>query len=322
MATYTYCTTARSVCEAVSILKQSEILAVDTEGEEIGKTEGKLSIISVGSVDAVNIFLFDIVALARPEADLNGGIRPLLTLLTSPKFLKLMWDGRQDYFEIYELYGVKMVNVLDLQVVELFSRWEKRREKEKHRKIRISKGFFGYAPVRNNPELYEGMHLVSGMQKCVEEFGLNTAGKDPEIKNLYKQFGSAVWMERPLRPMLLSYAAVDIELISDLYFHFFDNDWITHENIPTFVLRSQNYIKSRLGIGRIVQNNAHSQNALVLEEIFNSLPKCGTCSTILPRTSFATRRSKKGSQMRCSQCRRCVAISVKRGLNTEIWVHL
>ena len=176
---YTYCTTSRSVVEAVSILRCFSEIILDTEGKDIGSTDGALSIISVGTPDAGRIFLFDVIALCPGNSATK--IQPLLDLFSSSSHVKLMWDGRHDNVELWETFGCQLAKVLDLQIAELVSRWEVSKEGERQRTLRLQKGYFGFASVKKDPEAYEGMHLVSGMQKCVEMMGVDRQGIDRSL---------------------------------------------------------------------------------------------------------------------------------------------
>lgn len=170
---YSYCTTKDSVTEAVVKLRRSPYLILDTEGRDIGSLDGALSLIAVGTANASHIFLFDVV-----DALSQNDIQPLLDLFADDTYMKLMWDGRQDYVELKESYGYELVNVLDLQIAELVSRWLIRGEGERERTVRIQKLFFGFRPVRENPKAFEGLHVVTGMQRCIEEVKIDTEGKD------------------------------------------------------------------------------------------------------------------------------------------------
>ncbi|TFL00266.1 hypothetical protein BDV98DRAFT_569511 [Pterulicium gracile] len=110
---YTYCTTSQPVVEAVSILKCCSEIILDTEGKDIGSTDGALSIISAGMHDAGLIFLFDFFALCPSNSPTN--IEPLLNLLSSPSHVKLIWDGRHDNVELSETFGCRLVRVLDFR---------------------------------------------------------------------------------------------------------------------------------------------------------------------------------------------------------------
>ena len=331
MLHYNYCTTTRAVHAAVAFLRGSPRLLVDTEGKEIGTTEGCLSIISVGTMNAEYIFLFDVSALATPQEIKRGGLQPLLRLLSDPKYLKVVWDGRQDYFELREMFGCKMVNVLDLQIVELVSRWEVRGEGEAERRIRLEK-FFGKASVWSEPERFDGLHLLCGMQRCVEENNLQVDGKDPTVRKLYKEGGgSGIWMARPIPDVLLHYAATDIDLIAQLYQHFWLCGWMNLDNTDAYLAKSRRYLETRAALGRVVKGDVFQQSPVVAEEAFDTAVhhwtktgyvECSGCHLHLPPRRFEPSIGTSGG-LRRVLCSRCVSIALKRGVQkraTDSWV--
>ena len=73
---YTLCTTPAAVTDAVAVLLLSEYLVLDCEGKDIGRTDGLLSIICIGTARAEHIFAFDTLSLTRSEP----AMAPLLDL--------------------------------------------------------------------------------------------------------------------------------------------------------------------------------------------------------------------------------------------------
>lgn len=133
--------------------------------------DGAMSLICVGSAYARYIFVFDVVQLAR--SDLN----PLLSFLAG-KVIKVVWDGRMDFIEVWTTYGVNIAkNVCDLQVAEVLTRSKFRGEGEDERLGRLA-NFFG-AEVWKSKERFAGIHKVVGLQQCLEDNGYKgLAGKD------------------------------------------------------------------------------------------------------------------------------------------------
>ena len=135
--------------------------------------DGALSLICVGTAFAQFIFLFDVVALTRYD------LQPLLSFLGS-KVMKVVWDGRLDYIELWSTYGVSIgKNVCDLQVAEVLSRSTFRAERDDERLSRLVT-YFG-PQVWKNPLQFAGIHRVVGLQQCLEENGYKgLVGKDRE----------------------------------------------------------------------------------------------------------------------------------------------
>ena len=157
--------------------------------------DGALSLICVGTAFAQFIFLFDIVALTRYD------LQSLLSFLGS-KVMKVVWDGRLDYIELWSTYGVSIgKNVCDLQVAEVLSRSTFRAERDDERLSRLVT-YFG-PQVWKNPLQFAGIHRVVGLQQCLEENGYKgLVGKDRECLYLVSRhffLGSSAYAEVLLR---------------------------------------------------------------------------------------------------------------------------
>jgi len=161
---YTLCTTPAAVTDAVAVLLLSEYLVLDCEGKDIGRTDGLLSIICIGTARAEHIFVFDTLSLTRSEP----AMAPLLDLLKSERLCKIVWDGRQDFLEILDNYGVRLCGVLDLQLAEVTSRSAVRGEDDRKRLYRLSSGYLSFQLVKKTKKDLNDIHLVIGLQKCLE----------------------------------------------------------------------------------------------------------------------------------------------------------
>ncbi|KAF8478864.1 ribonuclease H-like domain-containing protein [Gautieria morchelliformis] len=207
---YTLCATAAS---SLQTLSKVELLIVDCEGRDLGTRDGALSTISVGTEQSSNIFVYDAVELDR------DALLPVLELLSDPKIIKVFWDGRMDFSEIFHSYKKRVENALDMQIVEIMSR-ESRGETESNRQARIKTLL---RPSRVIPwrEEYEDIIVVVGMKKCLSEQGLALGdGKDPWVTRIHEQNLTELWMRRPLARDLLNYAAKDVHLIHLIYEQF------------------------------------------------------------------------------------------------------
>jgi exonuclease 3'-5' domain-containing protein 1 len=174
---YTLCSTPTAVTNAVALLALSEYLVLDCEGKSIGTTDGILSLICIGTAHSENIFIFDALALTYAEP----AIAPLLNLLKSNQVRKVVWDGRQDFLEIMDNYGISLGGVVDLQLAEVTSRSTVRGENDRKRLLRLSSGYLSYKLVKEKKKELNGIHLVIGLQKCLEQTQLeNVIGKDSE----------------------------------------------------------------------------------------------------------------------------------------------
>jgi exonuclease 3'-5' domain-containing protein 1 len=253
---YTFCATVDEVANSLQTLSKTELLIVDCEGRDLGTRDGALSTISVGTEQYSDIFVYDAVELDRVA------LLPVLELLSNPKIIKVFWDGRMDFSEIFHSYRKRVENVLDMQIVEIMSR-ESRGETELNRQARIKTLL---RPSRVFPwrEEYEDIIIVVGMKNCLGEQGLAFGdGKDrayclsvvSHIRNGLNQIGSRraarvtriheqnlteLWMRRPLATDLLNYAAKDVHLIRLIYEKFKRRGYLNHTR--ELLAQSQRYV--------------------------------------------------------------------------------
>lgn len=189
---YQLCTTAEQVENSLPVLRAAGYLAVDSEGDNLGDQGGQLSLLSIGAYYdppglgsqpteplSFHIFVYD--ALLLPSASLDQ----ILAILSDSSILKVMWDGRMDYTEIfYSYHGATIENVLDLQIAEVMSR-RRRGETNRKRKERLST-FFRDLHLEEHWDEYDDVHILLGMGKCLEEHGLAKGvddGKDRKWLN-------------------------------------------------------------------------------------------------------------------------------------------
>ena len=170
---YTFCTNGPAVAHAARVLAGSPFLIIDCEGKNIGASDGVLSLVCIGTANAEHIFVFDVLALRAPNA-----LAQVLSLLADPSVKKIMWDCRNDFLEIADTYGVLLQGVLDLQLAEIDSRMSVRGEKEWKRIGRLSGRRLPLPLVKQNPDLFAGVHSLQGMDACIREARLLTTGKD------------------------------------------------------------------------------------------------------------------------------------------------
>ena len=176
---YIFCSTPTAVTDAIAVIAQSGYLVLDCEGKSIGDKDGVLSLLCIGTAHSEHIFIFDTLALTYAEP----AMAPLLNILQSEMVCKIVWDGRQDFLEIMHNYGVTLGGVLDLQLAEVTSRSSVRGENDRQRLLRLSSGYLSYRLVREKKKELGGIHLVIGLQKCLEQTQLkNTVGKDGECE--------------------------------------------------------------------------------------------------------------------------------------------
>lgn len=175
---YTYCANAPAVANAARVLARSPLLIVDCEGKNLGAADGVLSLMCIGTAKAERIFVFDVLALRSRNA--LAWLHSVLLLLADPSVKKIMWDCRNDFLEIWATYGVMLQGVLDLQLAEIESRVSVRGEKEWKRISRLAAGGrrLPLPLIKQNPDLFSGVHSLQGMDACLRQARLLTMGKD------------------------------------------------------------------------------------------------------------------------------------------------
>ena len=89
--------------------KESHIY-VDCEGNDLGCPGGKLGLVQVG-VDT-DIYLIDVIKYEE-------GIPALKKILENEKLVKVMWDARNDFSELWHGHQIHLQAVLDLQLFRI-----------------------------------------------------------------------------------------------------------------------------------------------------------------------------------------------------------
>lgn len=304
---YTFCNNVPSVANAARVLAQSPVLIIDCEGRNIGGIDGVLSLMCIGTERAEHVFVFDVLALRA----YGPRLRPLLNVLLNPEVKKVLWDCRNDFLEIISEYGVALQSIVDLQLAEIQARMTVRKEKEFNRISRLAAGGkrLPLRLIKQNPELFCGVHGLKGMDASIREAKLPTTGKDPQVVAMHKDNGSTIWLERPLSPQLLAYAAHDIELIAVLYEHFKAICWITPTNEPTLMAQSLRYAHSLSHQGRMAEDDVFGSSAVlpldVLTEPHGLKFPCHGCHRMQSLYCFSVRKQNKKPQSRTNICRVC-----------------
>ncbi|KAI6169794.1 ribonuclease H-like domain-containing protein [Pisolithus thermaeus] len=320
---YVYCNDLPTVAYATRILAHSPVLIIDCEGRNIGALDGELSLMCIGTERAEQIFVFDVLAL-RP---FKYRLFPLFCILANSAVKKIMWDCRNDFLEILSEYDVMLTSIVDLQLAEIQARTAVKKERDFQRILRFT---WGSRPlplrmVKQNSELFLGVHRLQGMDSCIREAKLPTTGKDPDVVAMHKAVGSSIWLDRPLPPKLLAYAAHDIELIGTLYEHFKEISWITPANELLLVAQSMRYAYSLFHQGRVASDDVFGPCAVlpldVLSDSFGHKVPCYGCHRMQSLSCYSVRKQGKKPQMRSNICRTCqIKALMKETKYPIIWV--
>jgi exonuclease 3'-5' domain-containing protein 1 len=163
---YEYCTTRKHVYKAISVLSSFPFVILDCEGKSLGQEDGELSLLCLGTPvadETQSIFVFDMLALSSCPRS-----RGLLSAFLERGPVKVVWDGRMDAIEIYATLGIPLTRILDLQVVEVVARGAVLGEQDSEREERLARHQFGYYFVKEHRARMRNLHVVRGLQNCIE----------------------------------------------------------------------------------------------------------------------------------------------------------
>jgi len=200
------CDTTTQLQQFLNTLSLVDRVYLDCEGTQLGTQGGSLSILSIGLVppddDELAIYLVDVVVLSAAE------LLPLFKILRSAMPIKVVWDGRMDWSELYHGYGVDTAGLRDLQIADIVSREE--REPEERQILRLG-GLIPYKErIINNREAYRLIHRLNSLDSAAREHGV-------VVPQRCDNLGHTEWAVRPLAQTLIDYAARDIKLIYLLF---------------------------------------------------------------------------------------------------------
>jgi exonuclease 3'-5' domain-containing protein 1 len=168
---YVLVSTTEAIEQAVAALASSGYLIVDCEARELGMVGGALSLISIGTARAEQVFLFD--ALSPALAPGSAGASAVLGLLERITKPKVVWDGRMDYVELLATYGIRMQNVLDLQLVEVITARTLLQGYDEQKRLNRLLRFFPSVKVFGRQySRFPDIHLLAGLSSCIREYKL------------------------------------------------------------------------------------------------------------------------------------------------------
>jgi exonuclease 3'-5' domain-containing protein 1 len=181
-ASYRVCTTPESLEAAADVLLQHSHIILDCEGHSLGEVGGKLSLLNLGvsheddaGDEHLSIFVIDVLAF---QNDKEKHLIPIFDILKSENIFKIVFDGRMDSSELLHGHGIKLNNVLDLQLADISSR-EKRGEGI-DRQLQRLEGFLPKYELARNPTMYSSVQRLNGMGSAMREYGIPGANKRGE----------------------------------------------------------------------------------------------------------------------------------------------
>jgi exonuclease 3'-5' domain-containing protein 1 len=146
-----------------------------------------------------------------------------------------------------------------------------------------------------------------------------------EVVAMHKANGGISWLERPLSPKLLQYAANDIYVIDLLYNYFLRKRWIKKNNLSLLLQQSKRYVSTQWQQGRTNRTNAFRLGPLlpldVLTHPQSTLERCSGCERMLSLSCFHV--NWQSGAVRKARCRLCSVIAKKRRLTPdEGWIQV
>ena len=156
------CDTASQCQTAATALETCPAVILDCEGHNLGTSGGRLSIILLRGVNADSqTYIIDVHRLPPTS------LQPILDLLRSPNIRKIVFDGRMDFSALYHELGVELQNVIDLQLVDIMSRFARGEGwKTQWKRLRSS---LKTDELRTRPQLYAQVHRLNGLDGCIAE---------------------------------------------------------------------------------------------------------------------------------------------------------
>jgi len=163
---YRLCATASDVNLALADVCRFPHVMLDCEGRTLGKAGGALSLLCIGTPEsgpAQRIYVIDVLTVKYiPTAH-----AAIAVFLARRDIVKVVWDGRMDYIEICEAFGVELTCTLDLQVAEVLAREPLLGETDTARVARLQRLF---GDVVLDGWLFAGIHVVLGMQAAMQTY--------------------------------------------------------------------------------------------------------------------------------------------------------
>lgn len=297
------CDDALSVSSAAEALRSASHIAFDCEGRTLGEQRGCLSVISLGAIPSVQgqkaqVFLIDVMSVD------TVALGPIFDILRSRTHVKIVFDGRMDWSELYHRHGIQLSHVLDLQLADVESR--KKKGEDLSAQLRRLGSFCNRFDMQSRSDCYTAIHRLNGLDFCMKEHGISINPLYDAVKPRF--FSHDGWMNRPLPESYIEYAATDIKLITRLYADFVSKGYIEESEL---IDQSERYIslhRSSLpppGSGHCLL----PLGILSPPSTYRSALTCGTCARSLSPDCFSQTARNSGGKRNCWVCR---ALSVRQ----------
>ncbi|XP_060073075.1 piRNA biogenesis protein EXD1-like [Ylistrum balloti] len=271
---------------AFSEIKSQKLIAVDCEGVNLSR-KGELTVLTIAT--NTNVFIFDIFKLKQSVFD-NG----LREILENKSIEKLMFDCRQDSDSLWHQFRVRITGVLDLQLLDIIYRRNRRPRRT-------------YVSTKRSEKDGE-IENINGYKRCLENYVYDHKLLEQKEKgNIQLKDNYMIWKVRPLSETLIQYCVVDVIAMFPMYKKLKESD----EVLPRLSVASERYADIWRGMEDRsfdrFEFNAFLPLDIIPEEGTLNFPfastKCSKCHRKFPHDEFRKVQMRNGSQT-CRVCRK------------------
>ncbi|KAJ6575564.1 ribonuclease H-like domain-containing protein [Mycena vulgaris] len=308
---FTFCNKARDLPAIAQNLQSAPTVFLDCEGDSLGLTGGRLSLISLGipsdSENQPRIYLIDAITLGTPL------LRPIFDLLASNDVEKIVFDGRMDQATFFHDHGgIQMQNVVDLQLADIKSRAVRGEDPASMQQLARLSPYLPPNEVNRNPAVYAAVQKLAGLEQAMREHEVGVAHDQLAVKSRFKHTN---WCKRPLPRKHLAYAANDIALIASLWSKFVEEGYIDGE----LAGQSARYARMWTVGTRPAAKDIYKLHALLPLGILDDAPadptkSCSGCGRALGQPCFSNTAWKLDVERKCLVCR---AIGIRQAIRKK-----
>lgn len=247
---------SKSVCK---YLLGFDVLAIDVEGIDLSLS-GTISLIQI-AISCGEVYIFDVLALGNELFCASH----LLPILSNPLILKLCYDGRCDCDILYHKHGVRVFGFFDIQILYT---------------LLFQSG--------RDP-------FLKGLHRAMRTPGLLLSKSDIDIKAAKKFSWQSVCessqeiLERPLKPDLIEYCAIDVSCLFSMYYQ-----WhclvsvnivslMTNQRIQEFVCRDRS---RKITMSHVDFDPSSYKGYRFNHRLYSNGEKTAAASTALPVYMF------------------------------------
>ncbi|KAJ3980231.1 hypothetical protein F5890DRAFT_758310 [Lentinula detonsa] len=144
----------------------------------------------------------------------------LFSFLTNPSILEILYDGRTHFCALYHTYHIDFNPGLDLQLVDICSRFARGDYSVASHERRLLR-CFSQKQIRQNKDRFQNIYVLRSLGRCLEEHGCKSTSPKNHVN-------PETWLTRPLSSKYIEYAAHDVAIIHALYTQLIQVCYIQH----------------------------------------------------------------------------------------------